>query len=66
LPPIGTKLKAKSKDKSYEAVVTKSSNNPNRRAVYFKKIEYLSLSGAAKAITGHATNGWVFWKFGAH
>jgi hypothetical protein len=32
-----------------------------RVAVKVGDTTYRSLSGAASAITGHATNGWIFW-----
>ena len=62
LPPIGTKLVGKSRGQVYEALIIKSSTEPKRRAVRLQDREFLSLSGAAMAVTGHAINGWVFWK----
>lgn len=62
LPPIGTKLVGKSRGQVYEALVVKSSTESERRAVRLQDREFLSLSGAAVAVTGHAINGWVFWK----
>jgi len=62
LPPVGTKLTGKSRGKVYEAVIVKSSTQAKRRAVRLQNREFLSLSGAAMAVTGHATNGWMFWK----
>lgn len=63
LPPVGTKLVGRSRGQVYEALVVKSSTEPKRRAVCLEDHEFLSLSGAAMAVTGHAINGWVFWKF---
>ena len=62
LPPVGTKLVGKTRGQVYEAVIVKSSIEPKHRAVHFQGREFLSLSGAAMAVAGHATNGWVFWK----
>lgn len=62
LPPIGTRLVGKSRGQVYEALVIKSSAEPKRRAVRLQDREFLSLSGAAMAVTDHAINGWVFWK----
>ena len=63
LPPVGTKLVGRSRGQVYKAVVVKSLTEPKRRVVRLQDREFLSLSGAAMAVTGHATNGWVFWKF---
>jgi len=62
LPPAGTKLVGSSKGEVYEAVIVSSSGKPGRRAVRVQGREFGSLSGAARAVTGHAVNGWVFWK----
>jgi len=32
------------------------------RAVKYGDQVFHSLSGAAKGVTGHSTNGWVFWR----
>ncbi len=62
LPPVGTKLAGKSRGQVYEAVIVKSPTEPKHRVVRLQDREFLSLSGAAMAVTGHAINGWVFWK----
>ena len=62
LPPVGTKLVGRSRGQVYEAVIVKSSTEPKHRAIRLQDREFLSLSGAAMAVTGHAINGWVFWK----
>ncbi len=62
LPSVGTKLVGRSRGQVYEAVIVKSSTEPKHRAVRLQDREFLSLSGAAMAVTGHAINGWVFWK----
>jgi hypothetical protein len=62
LPPLGTKLVGKSRHQEYEAVIVKSSSNPKQRVLRVQDREFSSLSGAASTITGHAINGWIFWK----
>ena len=62
LPPVGTKLEGRSTGKVYEAIIVKASTDTKHRAVRLQDREFLSLSGAAMAVTGHAINGWVFWK----
>ncbi|MDD5511195.1 MAG: hypothetical protein PHI12_10350 [Dehalococcoidales bacterium] len=62
LPSVGIKLVGRSKGQVYEAVIVKSSADPKRRAVSLQGREFYTLSGAAMAVTGHAVNGWLFWK----
>ena len=62
LPPIGTKLYGKFRGKSIEAILVESKTKPQGRALLIDNHEFLSLSGAAKFVTGNSTNGWVFWK----
>ena len=61
LPPLGTKLTGKMRKQEYEAVIAKSSLNPKKRVLSCDGREFSSLSSAATTITGHATNGWVFY-----
>ena len=32
-----------------------------RVGVRVRSVDYASLSGAAQAVSGHPTNGWVYW-----
>ena len=61
LPKVGTKLKGRYKSKAFEATVVSVQPNSGGVAVDVNGVSYRSLSGAAKAITGHAVNGWRFW-----
>jgi hypothetical protein len=62
LPPVGTTLTGRSKGQSYTAVIVEAEDRPSGRAVKYGDELFASLSGAAKAVTGHSTNGWVFWR----
>ena len=62
VPPKGTKLVGRSRGRVYEAIIVESSTKPKRCVVRVQGREFLSLSGAARAVTGTSTNGWVFWK----
>lgn len=62
LPKIGTTLIGTYKNMHYEAIIVKSSDFPQGRAVLLQDKLYQSLSGAAKALTKNPTNGWIFWK----
>ena len=37
-------------------------DRPARREVKYGDRVFASLSAAAKAVTGHPTNGWLFWR----
>ena len=56
----GTVLTATLKGKTFSASVVLGAEG--RPQVEFEGVRYPSLSAAAKAVTGHATNGWVFWR----
>lgn len=53
--PVGTRLKSSYKGKQYEALVT-------NRGIEYNGNLYKSPSGPAVDITGHNTNGFVFWE----
>ncbi len=71
--PVGTSLTAKHKGKTFKAavketadgertfVITKGGHADGGEAVKAGD-EFTSPSGAGKKITGHAVNGYVFWK----
>jgi len=61
LPPVGTILTARHKSEPHTAVIVEAEDRPAGRAVKYGDQLFPSLSGAAKAVTGHSTNGWVFW-----
>jgi len=61
LPPVGTALKARHKGQPHTAVIVEAKDRPAGRAVKYGDQVFASLSAAAKAVTGHSTNGWVFW-----
>ena len=61
LPPVGTTLTARHKGQPYTAVIVEAKDRPAGRAVEYGDQFFASLSAAAKAVTGHSTNGWVFW-----
>ena len=61
LPPVGTTLTAKDKGQPHTAVIVEAKERPAGRAVEYGDQLFSSLSAAAKAVTGHSTNGWVFW-----
>jgi hypothetical protein len=44
------------------ALIGKPRDRPGGRAVKYGDQLFPSLSAAAKAVTGHPTNGWVFWR----
>ena len=60
LPPVGTTLTGRSKGQSHTAVIVEAKDRPAGRAVEYGDQLFPSLSAAAKAITGHPTNGWLF------
>ena len=61
LPPEGTTLTATYKGEAYTATIVEAKDRPAERAVKHGDRLFASLSAAAKAVTGHSTNGWVFW-----
>jgi len=61
LPPVGTTLTGKSKGQAHTAVIVEAKDRPAGRAVKYSDQLFASLSAAGKAVTGHPTNGWVFW-----
>ena len=60
LPPVGTTLTARHKGEPHTAVIVEAKDRPAGRSVKYGDQLFASLSGAAKAVTGHSTNGWVF------
>jgi len=61
LPPVGTTLTARHKGQPHTAVIVEAKDCPAGRAVKYGDQLFASLSAAAKAVTGHSTNGWIFW-----
>jgi hypothetical protein len=61
LPPVGTTLTGRSRGQSHTAVIVEAKDRPAGRAVEYGDQLFASLSAAAKAVTGHSANGWVFW-----
>jgi len=62
LPPVGTTLTATYRGQSHTAVIVEAKDGPAGRAVKYGDQLFASLSAAAKAVTGHSANGWVFWR----
>jgi hypothetical protein len=62
LPPEGTTLTATYKGEAYTATIVEAKDRPAGRAVKYGDQLFPSLSAAASAVTGHATNGWAFWR----
>ena len=62
LPPVGTTLTGRSRGQSHTAVIVEANDRPAGRAVEYGDQLFPSLSAAAKAVTGHPTNGWLFWR----
>jgi len=62
LPPVGTTLQGRFKGETRTATVVEAKDVPTGRVVEYEDTHYRSLSAAAKAITGHAINGWRFWQ----
>jgi hypothetical protein len=62
LPPVGTTLTARHKGEPHTAVIVEAKDHPSGRAVECGDQLFASLSAAAKAVTGHPTNGWLFWR----
>ena len=62
LPPVGTTLTGRSKGQPHTAVIVEAKDRPAGRAVKYGDQLFASLSPAAKAVTGHPTNGWLLWR----
>jgi NDP-sugar pyrophosphorylase family protein len=62
LPPVGTTLTATYKGQPHTAEIVEAKDLPRGRAVRYGDQLFPSLSAAGKAVTGHPTNGWVFWR----
>ena len=62
LPPVGTTLTARHKGQPHTAVIVEAKERPGGRAVKYGDQLFPSLSAAAKAVTGHSANGWLFWR----
>ena len=62
LPPVGSMLAARYRGQNHTAVIVEAKDRPVGRAVKYGDQLFASLSAAAKAVTGHSTNGWVFWQ----
>jgi len=61
LPPVGIRLTATYRGQTYTAVIVEAKDRPAARAVKYGDQLFASLSAAGKAVSGHPTNGWVFW-----
>jgi hypothetical protein len=62
LPPVGTTLAGTYRGQTHTAVIVEAKDRPAGRAVEYGEQLFASLSAAAKAVTGHPTNGWLFWR----
>jgi len=62
LPPVGIALTATHKGEPHTAVIVEAKDRPSGRAVRYGDQLFASLSAAAKAVTGHSANGWLFWR----
>jgi hypothetical protein len=62
LPPVGTILTARHRAQPHTVVIVEAKDRPAGRAVKYGDQLFASLSAAAKAVTGHSTNGWLFWR----
>lgn len=62
LPPVGTALTGRFKGETRTATIVEAKDFPAGRAVEYEGSRYTSLSAAARAITGHPINGWLFWQ----
>jgi hypothetical protein len=61
LPPVGTTLTATYRGQGHTAEIVEAKDRPAGRAVKYGDQLFASVSAAGKAVTGHPTNGWVFW-----
>ena len=62
LPPVGTTLTATYKGQAYTAEIVEAKELTSGRGVKYGDQVFTSLSAASKAVTGHPTNGWAFWR----
>jgi len=62
LPPVGATLTGRLRGQAHTAVIVEAKDRPAARAVKYGDQLFASLSAAAKAVTGHSANGWVFWR----
>jgi hypothetical protein len=61
LPALGTTLTGRFKGQTYSATIVAAEDSPTGKAVEHNGKRYTSPSAAAKAVTGHSINGWLFW-----
>jgi len=57
---MGTTLTGRSRGQAHTAIIVEGNDHPTGRAVKYGDQLFASLSAAAKAVTGHSANGWVF------
>jgi len=62
LPSVGTVLRATRSGTEYQATVVSAPEVRGGKGVKLDDKVYGSLSGAARAVTGHMINGWKFWQ----
>ena len=62
LAPVGTTLTGRFRGQAHTAVIVEAKDRPAARAVKYGDQLFACLSAAAKAVTGHSANGWVFWR----
>jgi hypothetical protein len=56
---VGTILTARRRGQPHTAVIVEAKDRPAGRAVKYGDQLFASLSAAAKAVTGHPTDGWL-------
>lgn len=64
MPSPGTKLIGRTKGMDVYAEVVEDPSAKSVMGILFRGNIYRSLSGAARAGTGHSINGWKFWRVG--
>ena len=64
MPPLGTRLKSRTKGREEYAEVVEDAKAKSGIRILFRGKIYSSLSAAAREATGHSTNGWNFWRVG--
>ena len=62
LPAPGTALTGRFKGQTYSATIVEAEDSPTGKVVEYDGKRYTSPSAAAKAVTGHSINGWLFWQ----
>ena len=62
MPPLGTQLRGRTKGNDVYAQVVSDPATKTGLGILFECKFYRSMSGAARAATGHSINGWQFWK----